>query len=202
MSIFFRILPTGVSARALLLTSTLLAVILLGPGSVRDLRAQQQSGPSPASQNAGNEAADLQQIALTDKQVQGLLDAQKDLDAITGKLPEDKAPDAKVMAQLDAIAKKHGFASYVEYGNVAANVDMLLDGFDPQTKKFVGFEAVLKSQIAHIDADSKIPAADKKEALEELNAALKNVPTLQYPANVDLVTKYYDKLNDSLRGQE
>lgn len=158
-----------------------------------------QAAPPPAPQ-----APELTQIALTDKQIQDLLDSQRDMDAITSKLPDDpsKPPDASVMAQLDTVAKKHGFASYADYGNVAANIDMLLDGFDPQTKKFVGFEAVVKDEIAQIEADTRMPARDKKEALDELNAALKNIPTVKFPANIELVGKYYDKLNDALREQE
>ena len=112
------------------------------------------------------------------------------------------APDAKTMAQLDAVAKNHGFAGYAEYGNVAANIDMLLDGFDPKTKKFIGIEASLKNQIALIQADTKMPAKDKQEALDELNDSLKNAPKIQFPANVDVVAKYYDKLDDALRAQE
>ena len=157
-----------------------------------------------ATQPAAPQPPQLQQVALTDEQVQGLLDSQHEMDAITSKLPDDpsKPPDAKTMAELDAVAKKYGFANYAEYGNVAANVDMLLDGFDPKTKKFVGIEASLKQQIALIQADSKMPAKDKQEALDELNDSLKNTPKIQFPANVDVVAKYYDKLNDALRAQE
>jgi hypothetical protein len=166
---------------------------------------QKQMAPPPqAAQPAAPQPPQLQQVALTDKQVQGLLDSQHEMDTITAKLPDDpsKPPDAKTMAELDAVAKKHGFASYAEYGNVAANVDMLLDGFDPQTKKFIGIEASLQQQIALIQADTKMPAKDKKEALDELNDSLKNTPKIQFPANVEVVAKYYDKLNDALRAQE
>ncbi len=165
---------------------------------------KQMAPQPPAAQPAAPQPPQLQQVALTDKQIQGLLNSQKEMDAITSKLPDDpsKPPDAKAMAQLDAVAKKYGFASYAEYGNVAANIDMLLDGFDPQTKKFIGIEASLKQQIALIQADTKMPAKDKKDALDELNDSLKNTPKIQFPASVDIVAKYYDKLNDALRAQE
>ena len=59
----------------------------------------------------------------------------------------------------------------------------------------VGNEAVLKSQIAQVQADKKMPPKDKKEALDELNDALKTpAPAVENKGNIDLVGKYYDKL--------
>ena len=191
--------------------ATIFAASLLLAAGASQAQQPKQMAPQPKQQMAPQPPAaqpqppQLQQIALTDKQVQGLLDSQHEMDAITSKLPDDdpsKPPDAKTIAQLDTVARKFGFANYAEYGNVAANVDMLLDGFDPKTKKFIGIEASLKNQIGMIQADSKMPAKDKKEALDELNDSLKSVPKIQFPANVDVVTKYYDKLSEALRAQE
>lgn len=157
--------------------------------------AQAKQQPAPAQQAAPAQEPSLKQIALTDKQLDGVLAAQKDMDAITAKLPENTAPDAKVIAQLDGVAKKHGFASYDDYNNVVDNISLVLGGFDPTTKKYVGAEAVIKSQIAQVEADKKMPAKDKKEALDELNQALKTpAPAVENKANIDLVGKYYDKL--------
>lgn len=177
----------------------LVSVTALASSGAAFSQAKQQ--PAPAQQAAPAQAAPtqaapaLKQAALTDKQLDGVLAAQKDMDAITEKLPENTAPDAKVIAQLDGVAKKHGFASYDEYNNVVDNISLVLGGFDPATKKYVGNEAVLKSQIAQVEADKKMPAKDKKEALDELNEALKNpAPAIENKANIDLVGKYYDKL--------
>lgn len=157
--------------------------------------AQAKQQPAPAQQAAPAQEPTLKQMALTDKQLDGVLAAQKDMDAITAKLPENTAPDAKVIAQLDGVAKKHGFASYDDYNNVVDNISLVLGGFDPATKKYVGNEAVIKSQIAQVEADKKMPAKDKKEALDELNQALKTpAPAVENKANIDLVGKYYDKL--------
>lgn len=150
---------------------------------------------APGQQAAPAQAPALKQIALTDKQLDGVLAAQKDMDAITEKLPENTAPDQKVIAQLDAVAKKHGFAGYDDYNNVVDNISLVLGGFDPATKKYVGPEAVIKAQIAQIQADKKMPAKDKKEAIDELNEALKTpAPQIENKGNIDLVGKYYDKL--------
>lgn len=161
--------------------------------------AQAKQQPAAPAQQAApaqpQQAPTLKQIALTDKQIDGVLAAQKDMDVITEKLPENTAPDQKVMAQLDAVAKKHGFAGNDDYNNVVDNISLVLGGFDPATKKFVGAEAVIKAQIAQIQADKKMAAKDKKEAIGELNDALKSPPpAIENKSNIDLVTKYYDKL--------
>jgi hypothetical protein len=175
--------------------------------SCSDAVYAQAAQPRPPNQTpaqaAPAQAPALKQIALTEKQIQGVLDAQKDMDAITEKLPENAAPDQKVMAQLDAVAKKHGFAGYDEYNNVVDNISLVLGGFDPASKNYVGPEAVIKTQIAQLQADKKMPAKDKKEALDELNEALKTpAPPVENKANIDLVTKYYDKLIAALGEDE
>ena len=65
-------------------------------------------------------------------------------------------------------------------------------------------EAVLKAQIAQVQADKKMPAKDKKEVLAELNEALKSPPpAVENKGNIELVAKYYDKLADALgEGEE
>jgi lipopolysaccharide export LptBFGC system permease protein LptF len=161
--------------------------------------AKQQAAPPPQAE----QPAPIKQIALTDKQIEGVLTAAKDMDAITAKLPEDAKPDTKVTAQLDDVAKKNGFASYDEYNDVVDNISMVLAGFDPTTKKYVGTEAVIKAQIAQVQADKKINAKDKKEALADLNEAMKTpVPPIENKGNIDLVAKYYDKLADALGDDE
>jgi hypothetical protein len=162
--------------------------------------AKQQAAPPPQAQ----EAPAVKQIALTEKQVESVLAAQKDVDAITDKIPDNAKPDPKIDAQLDTVAKKYGFASYDEYNSVVDNISLVLGGFDPATKKFVGAEAVLKAQIAQLQADKKMPAKDKKEALADLNEALKSPPpAIENKGNIDIVAKYYDKLAEALgEGEE
>jgi hypothetical protein len=170
-------------------------------------QAKQQMTPAPKQQAAPPPAAPqpptVKQIALTDKQIEGVLTAQKDIDAITNKLPDDAKPDPKIDAQLDAVAKKNGFTSYADYNNVVDNISLVLAGFDPATKKYVGTEAVIKVQIAQVQADKKMSAKDKKEALADLNEALKQpAPQIENKGNIDLVGKYYDKLADALGDDE
>jgi hypothetical protein len=159
-------------------------------------QAKQQMAPAPAAQQA---PPPVKQMALTDKQIEGVLSSSNEMDAITAKLPENAAPDAKAIAQLDAVAKKHGFASFDDYSNVTDNIGMVMSGIDSASKKYVGNEAVLKAQIAQVQADKKMSPKDKKETLADLNDALKNpAPPIQNKGNIDLVIKYYDKLAASM----
>ena len=105
-------------------------------------RAQAKDQPAPA-QAAQDQPPTIKQMALTDKQIDDVLASQKDMDAITDKLPENAQPDPKVIAELEAVAKKHGFASYDDYNNVVDNISLVLGGIDPVTKKYVGADAVI-----------------------------------------------------------
>jgi hypothetical protein len=155
--------------------------------------APAQAAPPPAQPPA------VKQMALTDKQIEGVLTAQKDMDAIAAKLPDNVKPDPRITAQLEGVAKKNGFAGYDEYNNVIDNISIVLAGFDPATKKYVGADAVIKAQMAQVQADRKMPPKDKKQALADLNEALKSpAPPIENKGNIDLVAKNYDKLADAL----
>jgi hypothetical protein len=158
-----------------------------------------QAKQAPAPQAAPPQQPGPKQMALTEKQIEGVLAAQKDMDAITEKLPDNAKPDPKITAQLDGVAKKNGFAGYDEYSDVVDNISLVLAGFDPATKKYVGTNVVIKAQIAQVQADKKMSAKDKKDALADLNEALKApAPPIENKGNIDLVAKYYDKLADAL----
>jgi hypothetical protein len=182
---------------ALLSSSTVFAQAKQTPKQAPAPAAKQQAAPPPQA------PPPMKQIALTEKQIEGVLAASKEMDAITDKIPENAKPDPKVDAQLDAVAKKNGFASYAEYNDVTDNISMVMGGFDPATKQYVSPEAVLKAQIAAVQADKKMPAKDKKAALAEMNEALKSpAPAIENKGNIDLVTKYYDKLAAALQDDQ
>ena len=184
-----------------------LAISAVSSGEVMAQAKQappKQSAPAQAAPPPAAEAPTVKQIALTEKQIEGVLAASKDVDAITDKIPDNAKPDPKVDAQLDAAAKKNGFASYDEYNTVVDNISLVLGGFDPAPKKYVGADTVLKAQIAQVQADKKMPAKDKKAALADLNEALKSPPpAIENKGNIDLVAKYYDKLAEAFgEGEE
>jgi hypothetical protein len=182
---------------ALLSSSAVFAQAKQAPKQAPAPAAKQQAAPPPQA------PPPMKQMVLTEKQIEGVLAASKEMDAITDKIPPNAKPDPKVDAQLDAVAKKNGFASYAEYNDVTDNISMVLGGFDPATKQYVGPEAVLKAQIAVVQADKKMPAKDKKQALAEMNEALKTpAPAIENKGNIDLVTKYYDKLAAALQDDQ
>ena len=181
-------------AVALSITCLAAPMAIVSSGSAM---AQAKTAPAPAQAASPPGAPDMtvKQMAVSEKQVQGVIAAAKDMDAITDKLPENAKPDPKVTAQLEGVAKKNGFASYDEYNNVVDNISLVMAGFDPASKKYIGTDAVIKAQIAEVQADKKMSAKDKKEALADLNEALKTpAAPIANKGNIDLVTKYYDKL--------
>jgi hypothetical protein len=183
------------------------AIAIVTAGSALAQSAQAPSGqmaPTPqAAPPPAQQPTAVRQVALTDKHIDGVLAAQKEMDAITEKLPENARPDPNITAQLEAVARKNGFASYDEYNTIVDNISMVFAGFDPATKKYVGVEAVIKAQIAEVQADKKMPPRDKKEALADLNDALKSpAPQIENKGNIELVAKYYDKLADALGNDE
>jgi hypothetical protein len=137
----------------------------------------------------------LKQIALTDAQIESFIAAQKEMAPIIAKAPQGDQPDPKIMEQLEAVAKKYSFANYAEFDDVDENIGLIMSGIDPDTKKYVGPDAVIKKEIASIDTENLAPN-DKKGQLDELQSELKSPPDpVQFPANIDLVVKNYDKLN-------
>jgi hypothetical protein len=182
-----------------ILRAPIAALTLLALAMSAGAAFAQQAAPAPATQ----EPPQLKQIQLTDKQVQNLLAAQKDMDAISAKLPQGTTePDVKTQAALEAVAKKNGFASYDEYGDVLDNVSLVLSGIDPKTRAFSEPPVMVKKQIDEVTADAKISAEDKKAALADLNMALKYTANVQYPDNIKIVTKHYDKLSAAFLGDE
>jgi hypothetical protein len=160
------------------------AWLVLGLGGAR-AQAPDAKGPDT-----------LAQMQLSDAQIQQFLEAQPDLDAAMKDAPQQDAdaPDPKLAAKLEEVAKKHKFANYGELDTVAGNIALVLEGVDEKTKKYIGAPAALKKQIAALQANKNIPPDDKKAELAELNGELQSIVPVKFKANIDLVLKYYDQL--------
>ena len=161
--------------------------------------ASAQSGPvRPAAAPAAVDAsqADVEQLALTEKQIEAFIAGQKTISAIVDKIPEDQLdnPNPQLQTKLDQAARKFGFKDYGEYEDVADNIDLVMDGFDDDSKTYVGQEVVLKKQLSEVAADKTISARERSEQIKELNEMLKAVEPVKFPNNIVVVTKYYDRL--------
>src|SRR5919204_5568042 len=138
-------------------------------------------------------AQEVKQIKLTEKRIQGFMAAFKDIAKLYDGADANR-PDPKMEAQAGAIAKKSGFASLAEYEDVSMNIAMIMYGIDPQTKKFTEPPEQIKKEIAALKSDKSVPEPEKREALAQLEAALKDAKPVQFKENIALVLKYFDQL--------
>jgi hypothetical protein len=127
------------------------------------------------------------QIALTEKQVERFIAAQRKMSA------------AKAEPEFEAVAKEYGFAGIEEHDDVEANILLLIEGFDPRSRVFLEPPVQIKRRIEETKADRDLPEDERKQAVAELIEALKSAKPIQYPANVELVRKYYDKIQAVLQ---
>lgn len=168
------------------LTRTLVAVVALIVGAV--------------SLGGAVVAQDIKQIKLTDKQVVGFISSQKDLAAIASKIQAaGEKPDAALQGELEAIAKKNGFASFAELDDVAANISIVMAGLDPQSGNFTDPIEALKKELEDVKVDTTIPEADKKQLVSELEEAIKTTPTLQNKENIETVKAHRAEIEKSLQ---
>ena len=193
--------------RAIMTSGTLaLSLALAGSGLVADAMdagsAVAQTTPATGADSATPAtpaAGEVKQIALTPALIEQFVAAKKDIDTVLEKMPDGTdEPDPGTMSKLDAVAKKYKFAGYKDYDAVENNIGIVMAGIDPDAKRYIGVDAVIKKQVADIQADKQISAKDKKDTIDQLNATLPTVPKLQFPGNVDVVVKNYDRLNEAM----
>lgn len=143
---------------------------------------------------------ELQQIELTDQIMERFIAVQKDLAPVAEQLQKDDgAIDAKIEAQLEAIAKKHGFADFTEFEVVAGSINIVLAGLDPETDTFTDPHQAMNQELAEIQADTSMKADEKKRLIEEIRAELEATPPLKFPGNVEVVKRYRDRLDTTVQ---
>jgi hypothetical protein len=144
---------------------------------------------------------EAKQVKLTEKHIEAFIAAQKDMESFAEKLQGGAAdkPDPKMQTELENIAKKHGFANFNEYDDVAATISNIMAGIDPSTKVFSDPSVAIKKEMEEVTGDKTIPENEKKQMLDDLKEALKAAQPIQYPTNIELVTKYFDKLDAVLQ---
>jgi hypothetical protein len=161
-----------------------------------ELPAHAQTSAPAAGQQAPAEEPEFVQRPLTDDLIQKFIDAQDGIGDISADAPQgdSNTPDPKVQARLDAAVRKFGFKSYDDYQDVGNTIDFLFEAFDPATKTFVGHEAMIKRQIAELQAEKTVLEAERHAQIAELEDTLKSLPPVKYPDDIPKVAKFYDKL--------
>lgn len=145
-------------------------------------------------------ALEVKQLKLTEAHIKGFIAAQKDLLAMAEKL--EKAgdnPDEALKAELDALAKKHGFADFAELDNVANSIAVVMGGLDPKTGGFNDPREDYRKQLEEIKADASIPETEKTQLVEELNEAIKTTPTLEHKENIEVVKAHLAEIEQVLQ---
>ena len=88
----------------------------VGPGDVLELAVAQEPKEDP-----------IKQLKLTEAQVKSFISAQPDLATVAPKLQEaGDNIEPTLQTELDTIAKTHGFASFQELDDVAANISIVM----------------------------------------------------------------------------
>ncbi len=145
-------------------------------------------------------AQEVKQIKLTDAQVKSFISAQSDLAAIASKIQSaGEKPDPALQAELENIAKKHGFKDFAELDDVAANISIVMAGLDSQTGDFVDPVEALQKELEDVKKDESIPATDKKQLVDELTEAIKTTPPLQNRENIDVVKAHRAEIEQALQ---
>ena len=138
------------------------------------------------------------QIKLSEKNVEDFIAAHRDAAATMEKIQGAALSDrtkTKYQSELDTVIRRHGFKNLAEYELVSANISLVVAAIDPQTKAFCDPHTAIKKEIENLRADRTLPDREKKQSLRELNEALKSVQPIEFPANIELVKKYYDKID-------
>ena len=145
-------------------------------------------------------AQDVKQIKLTDAQVVNFIKSQGDLATMASKIQAaGEKPDPALQAELETIAKKHGFKDFAELDEVAANISIVMAGLDTQTGNFTDPVEALQKELEDVKKDESIPEADKKQLVEELTEAIKTTPPLQNKENIDVVKAHRAEIEKALQ---
>jgi hypothetical protein len=136
------------------------------------------------------------QIKLTENQIEGFIAAQDELLAVVEKMGAgfSERANPEYDAELDAVTRKHGFKDLAEFDAVATSISMVMTGIDPETKLFTDPQTAIEKEIEDVRSDVSILPGEKKDLLEQLNAAFKAAEPIKFPTNIALVKKHYDKL--------
>jgi hypothetical protein len=142
------------------------------------------------------------QIKLTEKHVAGFIAAQKDMSAVVEQVMQgtvlSNSANAKYEAELRSVIKKHGFKNFAEYEAVTASIYSVMASIDPQTRVFTDLRTAIKRELVGVNSEKNVPNSEKKKLRESLILALRAARPIQFPTNIQLVQRYYDKIETTV----
>ena len=158
------------------------------------------AAPAAAQQNPPPAPSEIKQLKLSEQHIKGFLGAQKDLVAITAKLEAaGDTIDEKLQKELDGIGSKNGFKDFADFEEVRANIMMVLAGIDPDNGQYSDPIDLIKKDIEAIKGDKTLSEADRKQQLDEMNEALKEMQPLKFKENIEIVKKYSKQIDEALK---
>lgn len=137
----------------------------------------------------------LEQIELNEGHIKGYLKIGPKLAQMFDRI--DKAgetPDAKLTADLEALAKEGGFDSFDDLETALSNITFVMSGINEDDGSFSEPVDVLKQELADTEADKELKGEDKAELIAAIKDSIKHTPKLQHRGNVALVQKHFKAL--------
>jgi cob(I)alamin adenosyltransferase len=131
--------------------------------------------------------------------VKNFIAAQSTLARLEGKM-QDAGDDAPALrAELDAVAKQHGFSDFGQLDEVAANISIVMAGLNPDTGEFTDPVDVMKMELKNVKGDESIPGEEKEEIVTELIEAIETSPAVVHPHNIELVKAHRKAIDKALQ---
>ncbi len=158
------------------------------------------AAPLASAQQSTSEQADIdnfEQVQLTDAQVKGYIAASPRLSELFDRMDSaGNNPDPKLDAELEALARKHGFKNYDELETVGSNIGFVMSGINEEDGSFREPLEVLQEELAAVEADASIAAEEKQQLIASIKESITLTPKLKYPGNVNAVKAHLKALID------
>lgn len=141
------------------------------------------------------ELLELKQIALNEGHVQGYLKIAPDLAKLFERIDAaHAAPDAKLLGDLEALAKRGGFASFEALEIAVANITFVMSGIDEKDGSFREPVELLRQDLTDLEADKEIKGDERAELIASIKESIAHTPKLAHTGNIDVVKKHFKAL--------
>ena len=119
-----------------------------------------------------------------------------DFDAAIADLERAKraAPDAKLLAELETLAKRGGFATFEALEIAVANITFVMSGIDENDGSFREPVDLLRQELVDTEADKQIKGDEKAELIASIKESIAHTPRLAHRGNVAIVNKHFKAL--------